>query len=438
MSSAGTLHAIVHGVVALERLADDTYGEPLQTALAVAALSAHTEEYHGQARTAIAAMGRRWADAPPGLSGRDIAAVSLIARCASDLGVRRRDVERLAGRLSTDLLQRGLTLAPLHVALVAYSWHGLPAADPGWPWSDLRLRLADDPLRGIDAGLVGYARALSAEHVEPAPLVQALLTAVAGDADLSERCVLLWLLDRALVTVRGTIGAGDRGLRFLLERRGVLEGRLAAEIDRETFDAAPLDDEFDPEGRDRLLGLERLGTFEAALLDWALVERAQAGSSLSLSEAEALFGKRLADAQRRTRALDLRRVRQLAGLVVLLSLSLGAGAALAVRLAEYRVGVALGWGLTLFVLGLLAAAWMRSRGPDTAPSAEVWAVNLTLLLVVGYLLYDQTRATPRTDNPLEYALGLLIPAVAVAAAVGAVRRTRTTTSARPSRDDRAP
>jgi hypothetical protein len=437
MSSAGTLHATVHGVVALQRRADDTYGEPLQTALAVAALTAHADDYHGEARTAIAAMTRRWNDRRPGVSGRDVAAVSLLARCASDLGVREPGAEHLAQGLSTELLQRAMRLAPLHLALVAHSWHGLTAAEP-WPWPALRTRLADAPSAGVDAGLVGYARALSSDRLDAGLLIQDLLTAVAGEADLSERCVLLWLLDQGLLAVRGEIGADDRGLRYLVERRGVLEGRLAAEIDRENFDEPPLETEFDPEGRDGLLGLQRLGAFEAAILDWSLVERAEAGSSLSLSEAEALFGTRLAAAEGKARELDLRRVRQLAGTVVLLGLSVGSSAVLALRLADYRVGVSLGWGVTVFVLGLLAGAWMRSRGPDSAPSAEVWAVIATLLLVACYLLYDQARATPQTGNPLEYALGLLIPAVAVAVGVGAVRRTRRTTSARSSRDDRAP
>ncbi len=436
MSSAATLHALVHGVVSVERLVDDTYGEPLQTALAVASLTAHVDDYHEDARETIAAMARRWSDAPPGPSGRDLAAVSLIARCAADLGVPDPAVERLACRLADDLLADALTLAPLHMALVAYGWRGVPGT--AWPWAQLRARLAAQRPRGLDAGLVGYAHALSAERVDAEQLVQDLLRALAARSDLSQRCVLLWLLDRGVATVREAVGADDRGLRYLIERRGVLEARLAAEIDRENFDDRQLDVEFDPDAYDERAARHRLGVFEAALLDWVLVDRAEPGSSLSLAEAEEMFGKQVTAERELRRAVELLRAREVAAVAVLLSLSLGATAALAVRLAGYRVGVAVGWGATLFVCGALVAAWIRSRGPDRAPSAEVWATLATLLLVAGYLLYDQTRAAPRTDNPLEYALSLIIPALAVAAGVTAVRRTRAHTSARPSRDDRAP
>lgn len=437
MPSVGALHDIVHGLLATQRRADDTYGEPLQTALVVAALVAHPEEYHDDARTAARALTRLWRDASPALSGRDVAAVSVVARCASDLGAADAELEGLARSRSHDLLDRGLTLAPFHLALLAHSWRALSSSGE-WPWAELRRRATGHRASGVDAGLLAYARALSAVHDDPALLVDDLLAATTVAASLSERCVLLWLLDRGLVTARGAVEGDDRGLRYLIERRGVVEGRLAAEIDRDTFDEPPLDDEFDPDGRDRLLGLQRLGPFEAALLDWALVERASSGSNLSLKEAEAFFGERLATERRRTYDVDVRRVRQLTAAVAALGAALGGCATLALRLEGYREGVSVAWGVMILVVGLLAAAWARSRGPDRAPSEEIWAFLATLWLVAAYLLYDQMKADPATDNPLEYALGLIIPAAALALAVAAVRRTRTTTSARPSRDDRAP
>ena len=437
MPSVGALHDIVHGLLATQRRADDTYGEPLQTALVVAALVAHPEEYHDDARTAARALIRLWRDASPALSGRDVAALCVLARCASDLGAADAELEGLARSRSHDLLDRGLALAPFHLALLAHSWRALSSSGE-WPWAELRRRATGHRAAGVDAGLLAYARALSAAHDDPALLVDDLLAATTVTASLSERCVLLWLLDRGLVTARGAVEGDDRGLRYLIERRGVVEGRLAAEIDRDTFDEPSVDDEFDPDGRDRLLGLQRLGPFEAALLDWALVERASSGSNLSLKEAEAFFGARLAAERRRTYDVDVRRVRQLTAAVAALGPALGACLALALRLEGYRTGVSVAWGVMVLVIGLLAAAWVRSRGPDRAPSEEIWAFLATLWLVAAYLLYDQMKADPSTDNPLEYALSLIIPAAALALAVAAVRRTRTTTSARPSGDDRAP
>ena len=437
MPSVGALHDIVHGLLATQRRADDTYGEPLQTALVVAALVAHPEEYHDDARTAARALVRLWRDASPALSGRDVAAVCVVARCASDLGAADAELEGLARSRSHDLLDRGLALAPFHLALLAHSWRALSSSGE-WPWAELRRRATGHRAAGVDAGLLAYARALRAAHDDPALLVDDLLAATTVTASLSERCVLLWLLDRGLVTARGAVEGDDRGLRYLIERRGVVEGRLAAEIDRDTFDEPSVDDEFDPDGRDRLLGLQRLGPFEAALLDWALVERASSGSNLSLKEAEAFFGARLAAERRRTYDVDVRRVRQLTAAVAALGPALGACLALALRLEGYRTGVSVAWGVMVLVIGLLAAAWVRSRGPDRAPSEEIWAFLATLWLVAAYLLYDQMKADPSTDNPLEYALSLIIPAAALALAVAAVRRTRTTTSARPSGDDRAP
>ena len=437
MPSVGSLHDIVHGLLATQRRADDTYGEPLQTALVVAALVAHPEEYHDDARTAARALIRLWRDASPALSGRDVAAVCVLARCASDLGAADAELEGLARSRSHDLLDRGLALAPFHLALLAHSWRALSSSGE-WPWAELRRRATGHRAAGVDAGLLAYARALSAAHDDPALLVDDLLAATTVTASLSERCVLLWLLDRGLVTARGAVEGDDRGLRYLIERRGVVEGRLAAEIDRDTFDEPSVDDEFDPDGRDRLLGLQRLGPFEAALLDWALVERASSGSNLSLKEAEAFFGARLAAERRRTYDVDVRRVRQLTAAVAALGPALGACLALALRLEGYRTGVSVAWGVMVLVIGLLAAAWVRSRGPDRAPSEEIWAFLATLWLVAAYLLYDQMKADASTDNPLEYALSLIIPAAALALAVAAVRRTRTTTSARPSVDDRAP
>jgi hypothetical protein len=437
MPSVAALHDTVHGLLATQRRADDTYGEPLQTALVVAALTAHPEEYHDDARTAARALIRLWRDATPALSGRDVAAACVVARCASDLGTADAAIEGLARSRSHDLLDRGLALAPFHLALLAHSWRALASAGE-WPWAELHRRATGHRVAGVDAGLLAYARALSAEHDDAVLLLEDLLAATTVAGSLSERCVLLWLLDRGLVAARGTVGGDDRGLRYLIERRGVVEGRLAAEIDRDTFEEPPVDEEFDADGRDRLLGLQRLGPFEAALLDWALVERAASGSNLSLTEAEAFFGDRLAAERRRTYDVDVRRVRQLTGAVAALGLALGGCATLALQLDGYRAGVSVAWGVMILVVGLLSAAWVRSRGPDRAPSEEVWAFLVTLSLVAGYLLYDQTKADPATDNPVEYALGLLIPAAALALAVAAVRRTRTTTSARPSGDDRAP
>ena len=437
MPSVGALHDIVHGLLATQRRADDTYGEPLQTALVVAALVAHPEEYHDDARTAARALIRLWRDASPALSGRDVAAGCVRARCASDLGAADAELEGLARSRSHDLLDRGLALAPFHLALLAHSWRALSSSGE-WPWAELRRRATGHRAAGVDAGLLAYARALSAAHDDPALLVDDLLAATTVTASLSERCVLLWLLDRGLVTARGAVEGDDRGLRYLIERRGVVEGRLAAEIDRDTFDEPSVDDEFDPDGRDRLLGLQRLGPFEAALLDWALVERASSGSNLSLKEAEAFFGARLAAERRRTYDVDVRRVRPLTAAGAALGPARGAGRARAQRRAGGRTGVSVAWGVMVLVIGLLAAAWVRSRGPDRAPSEEIWAFLATLWLVAAYLLYDQMKADPSTDNPLEYALSLIIPAAALALAVAAVRRTRTTTSARPSGDDRAP
>ncbi len=416
--ATATLHPVVHQVVLRERRADDSWGSPLDTALAASALAAHAEEYHDEARAAVRRVRRSLDDGELTLSGRDTCALALCARAAYDLDHRDRALEDAATERLGELLEQQLTLAALHAAFIAWALGALCEDRARGPWPALREYSEAIPARGTDEALVALARAFSSDRLNEGQLVQRLIAASSRPTGLTEMCVLTWALDRALAEAVRSLPRTDNALQFLLSRRTDLLERLGNDVGLATFDP-PTFEEFDPEAeQDPLMGFEHLSLFEATMLDWVLAPRATTEAIVTLSEAEHLFGERARTAEEQlttARATGWRHVA--AAALVGAALAGGLAAAVADASGTYTAErlVAIG-GLTALI-AVLPVLYLRAQAKDGKPTAATWTFVIAVVLTGLFIYADQTRENPTLDDQsASFAAQIIITVVATAIA----------------------
>lgn len=402
--SADSLHLLAHQAQRRARTDEDWWDNPLDTALAAVSATRHPPAYRNDGANAVERL-RRWhRDGQPRRISADVAALTLAAAAAADLGDRDRDLEAAAIAAAEDLSGRTRTAAPpLHVTLTVWALDRLRLDRTAKPWPALRQHLARvSSGGGAEVPLETLARALSAASFDARALVQRLLADVPTSPTLEDGVVLLWILTIAIERSGPELDQDDSGLRALIDRRTRLAERLARELDADAF-KAPEAVEFDPTDDLDARTPTFLSSMEALLLDISLASRDEEKPWLRYEEAADLFAQR----ERAAVALLARRT----GLLLSAAGAL-AGGLLSVVLAFNDVvllqAVLAGVALASTITAIAATIWHRHT--RTKLSRALVTSFAALGFVAGLDLVNDLLKDPVLDDVGGVVAGVLLTA----------------------------
>jgi hypothetical protein len=410
------LHRLTHRAANRSRSVEDWWENSLGTALAAVARARHSSGSRDEAERALDRLRRWWRDETPRRISRDVTALALGARAASDL--QQSDPQLLADAADAvdDLARREPTAVPmLHLALCAWALDALIPDRSEKPWSALRERFALRAVGGVDEPLRLYAAGVAAEHFDPNALVQNLYSSIGTSPSASDACVLIWLMTVAVERLSQSLDAKDNALQLLVQRRAAIAARLIGDIDDETF-LQPELEEFGEPIPDNLPAISFLSSFEALLVDLALASPEEAEAWLTFPEAEALFAAEATTARRELERIANVYSRWLALLVGLLSLVAGALAWRGLTDLDWKPGVVASMAVLVAALGLAAAALLANRAELPEKLAESLGIGLVTIAGLAALeALNEHRTKPFISDNVGLIAGVLITAAAVAA-----------------------
>ena len=403
-SSPAALHVLAHQAQRRARTAEDWWDSPLDTGLAAASAVRHPPTHRQEAQDAVDRLSRWQRDGDARRVSGDIVAIALAASAARDLSDPQPHLDSAAISGVEDLAGRSGVAAPaLHVALAAWAMDRVVPDRAASPWPQLRACCERAGNRhGLDAHLLRFAGALSAQRLDATGLVRDLLT-VPASPGVNDGAVLLWLLSSALLHCATELAPTDSGLLALTDRRTELVTRLAQEITPSTFDQPAVDD-FDPDldRHDRVL--EFLSPMEALLIDISLASADLEAPWLLYEEADALFGAKTAHLKDRLRQLIIQAL-------VSMGLLLGAVVGLGTVQAGVKAAVCVAVGVAVAASVLMCTGAVAIRMKFTLLARTMTGLAGAVMVAGAFTAVNQSRVHP-WGGGTEIVVDLILSAIA--------------------------
>jgi len=406
-ASPESLHLLAHRAQRGARTEADWWDNPLDTALAATSAARHPPAYRQDGEAAVRRLQRWNRSGGPRRVSADVAAISLAAAAAADLGLRDRELPEAAITAASELLPRTQAPVPmLHLGLIAWGLAGFSPNRDSEPWLALRARLSGlSPGRGVDGAIGALAIALTNDSFPAADLVRNLITSSPSSPSLEDGSVLLWVFTVAIERSASSLGENDAGFLALTDRRADLAQRLAQELDADSFEPPEVPD-FDPEAQADFQVPVFLSPTEALLLDISLASQEQEPAWLRFEEAASIFGSR---ERRAVRHLALRST----GLLSILAVASGGlvGVIAHSEGASDAVAVLSGFLVAAIVLSGASITWYRFSRSPVARSCVAFLLTLTLCSALD--LANSALAKPLFTDAAGLIASLLIAAAVV-------------------------
>lgn len=420
-ASPEALHLLAHRASARPRDDNDWWGSPIETALAAISATRHPTAHREQAERSLDALERwRRAEEPRPVSA-DAVALALAARAAAALARREANLTAAALAAVAHMADRTPEVVPeLHIALSCWALDDVAPDRDEAPWPALRARLFAGNTYGLDQALRAYGQTIAARQFDAAQLVQRLVTQVPTSPGPTDSAVVLWLLEIAIDRCARALHEDEPGLRALIEWRANITERLALELDDSAF-RPPSSDHFDPEDLGASARPVHISSMEALLLDIALAPTHPEAPWLTYPEAKELLGEEARQAEHAAQHARCQTV----WAMIAIALLAGAAVGSAFVLGHARERIAVGWGLTLTLVVLIATLGLARRVLDTVALLDALGLAAaTAALAVAVTTVNQMLAHPLFSDPAGLIGGALLTVLAPVVWIASTARAR--------------